>query len=137
MTDPVKLLQGMARVSRSIGIWAHYYDSDVILGKEHLSKKFSKEPKRERVGTREITSYRQSYLEALDWSGFCGGSEPTHGEKSYVEIKSNSSSDVKKVKHSDGKGIAKWQWSPDCSKIRADLDRICRCPSKAADADVR
>ncbi|HEX2654866.1 MAG TPA: class I SAM-dependent methyltransferase [Xanthobacteraceae bacterium] len=76
MTDPVKLLQGMARVSRSIGIWTHYYDSDVILGKEHLSKKFSKEPKKERIGTREITSYRQSYLEALDWSGFCGGSEP-------------------------------------------------------------
>jgi hypothetical protein len=28
-------------------------------------------------GDREVISYKQSYLDALQWKGFCGGSAPT------------------------------------------------------------
>jgi len=77
MMEPVKLLRDMAKVSRSIGIWTHYYDSKIILGREDLKKKFDSEPTIERVGEREVVSYKQSYLEALQWSGFCGGPVPT------------------------------------------------------------
>jgi len=31
----------------------------------------------ERIGPREVVSYKQSYLDALEWAGFCGGSTPT------------------------------------------------------------
>ncbi|MEM5422993.1 class I SAM-dependent methyltransferase [Paraburkholderia ferrariae] len=76
MTEPVKLLQDMAKVSRSIGIWTHYYDPDVILNTEYLARKFDEQPRRERIGSRDVVSYKQSYLEALNWSGFCGGNVP-------------------------------------------------------------
>jgi hypothetical protein len=69
MTEPVKLLQDMAKVSRAIGIWTHYYDPDVILGREDLARKFGREPRRQHVGTREVVSYKQSYREALLWKG--------------------------------------------------------------------
>jgi SAM-dependent methyltransferase len=77
MTDPVKLLQDMAKVSNAIGIWTHYYDPDVILGREDLTKKFESEPEMQQVGDRKVVLYKQSYLEALNWGGFCGGSAPT------------------------------------------------------------
>lgn len=77
MTDPVKLLQDMSKVSNAIGIWTHYYDADVILGREDLTKKFESEPEIQHVGNRKVVLYKQSYLEALNWGGFCGGSAPT------------------------------------------------------------
>jgi hypothetical protein len=77
MMQPVKLLQDMAKVSRSIGIWTHYYDADIIRSRRDLSKKFSSEPDISHVGGREVRAYKQSYLAALKWKGFCGGSAPT------------------------------------------------------------
>lgn len=40
MLEPVKLLQDMAKVSRAIGVWTHYYDPDVILKRDHLKNRF-------------------------------------------------------------------------------------------------
>ncbi len=77
MMEPMKLLQDMANVSRSIYIWTHYYDADVILNREDLKKKFESDPRVQHFGGREIISYKQSYLEALQWKGFCGGSGAT------------------------------------------------------------
>jgi SAM-dependent methyltransferase len=77
MTEPAKLLQDMARVSGSIALWTHYYDPDVILADDRLRRRFDPESTIETVGSRQIVSYRQSYLEALSWQGFCGGSAPT------------------------------------------------------------
>jgi SAM-dependent methyltransferase len=76
MTEPVKLLQDMAKVARAIGIWTHYYDADVILGRADLAKHFEPEPRVQRVGGRDVVSYKQSYLKALQWKGFCGGPAP-------------------------------------------------------------
>ncbi len=77
MTEPVKLLQDMAKVSGSIGVWTHYYDADVILKRDDLKKKFESDPLVQHVGGRELISYKQSYVDALHWKGFCGGAAPT------------------------------------------------------------
>ncbi len=77
MREPVKLLQDMAKVSGSIYIWTHYYDPGVILKREDLKMKFDREPRVQHFGSREVVSYKQSYLNALQWRGFCGGSAPT------------------------------------------------------------
>ncbi len=77
MNKPVDLLRDLARTSDNIGIWTHYYDAEVILANELLKRKFDPEPQMEQLGTRQIISHRQHYLEALQWSGFCGGSAPT------------------------------------------------------------
>jgi hypothetical protein len=77
MTEPVELLQGMAKVSRSIAVWTHYYDADVILNDDVMKMKFDSEPRVQYFGGREVLSYKQRYCEALQWKGFCGGSAPT------------------------------------------------------------
>jgi SAM-dependent methyltransferase len=76
MTDPVKLLQDMAKVSRAIGIWTHYYDADIILKRDDLKRKFDNEPVVQQVGGRQVLAYKQKYLEALNSKQFCGGSAP-------------------------------------------------------------
>ena len=77
MLDPVKLLCDMCKVSDSIGLWTHYYDAEVILGREDLKRKFDAQPKLIALNGRNIVSYEQRYLEALQWGGFCGGSAPS------------------------------------------------------------
>jgi SAM-dependent methyltransferase len=77
MAEPVTLLRDAARVCRAVGIWTHYYDPAIILGQEQLRVKFDAEPRCEQVGSRQVVSYRYSYLDALQWQGFCGGSAPT------------------------------------------------------------
>jgi hypothetical protein len=77
MTDPVQLLTDMARVAPALGIWTHYYDDKVISAHHHLKEKFSAQPRVQGVGSREVVMYEQSYMKALDWAGFCGGSAST------------------------------------------------------------
>ncbi len=73
MMEPVKLLQDMAKVSRAIGVWTHYYDANVILKHE----RFDSVPLVQHIGGREVVMYKQNYLDAIQWKGFCGGSAPT------------------------------------------------------------
>lgn len=73
MLDPVELLTLIAQVTDRIFIWTHYYDDDIIRSIPGLSRKFGK-PKTEVRNGVVITSSEQSYLESLNWSGFCGGS---------------------------------------------------------------
>jgi SAM-dependent methyltransferase len=75
MTDPVALLRDMCRVSKAIGIWTHYYDPRVIEARPDLTKKFDKKPKLVDVNGRRLELYRQAYLAALEWGGFCGGAD--------------------------------------------------------------
>ncbi|WP_193182968.1 class I SAM-dependent methyltransferase [Nisaea sediminum] len=77
MTEPLELLEGIARVSSSFAVWTHYYDDEIIRANEELSPKFAEEPVRSTVRGREIEMYEQNYLDAINWSGFCGGSAPT------------------------------------------------------------
>ncbi|MDT8406596.1 MAG: class I SAM-dependent methyltransferase [Methylococcales bacterium] len=76
MQEPLKLLQHIAAISPRAFIWTHYYDADVISQRPELQPKF---------GTIETITHngmtyqcaRQSYQDALEWAGFCGGSKPT------------------------------------------------------------
>lgn len=76
MIEPAKLLQDMAKVSSSIGIWTHYYDADIILNREDLKRKFDNEARVQIIGGRKVISYQQYYLDSLNYKGFCGGSAP-------------------------------------------------------------
>jgi hypothetical protein len=41
-----------------------------------LQAVFDSDPLVQYIGGREVISYKQSYLDALRWKGFCGGSAP-------------------------------------------------------------
>lgn len=76
MTDPVELINLIAKAADNLFIWTHYYDAAVIKAAPHLSKKFAKPRTETRDGfTYEIAE--QQYEKALNWAGFCGGSAPT------------------------------------------------------------
>ena len=77
LTDPVGFLTNLTRVANSIGIWTHYYDADIISSRPELKRKFDFQPITVKTRNRQIKLYRQSYLKALEWSGFCGGPEIT------------------------------------------------------------
>lgn len=76
MSDPIKLLRLIAKVTDKVMIWTHYYDESVISSNKILAKKFSDLHKFSSEGI-PIEWAEQSYREALDWQGFCGGSQPT------------------------------------------------------------
>jgi hypothetical protein len=77
MTDPVRLLLGIASTTDAIGLWTHYFDKDVLGIKKDVRGKFSFEPRRIITPRgRVVRYYDQAYLQALDWAGFCGGSAP-------------------------------------------------------------
>ena len=71
--DPTALLSSMARVSDRIGIWTHYFDADVVARNDRLRNKFCLEPETREERGIKIVTHRQRYLDALKWSGFCGG----------------------------------------------------------------
>lgn len=74
MREPVTLLENIARVTKSVGIWTHYYDDDIIHSKEHLSRRFAREASTRKLHGHDVVMYEQSYLDAVSWGGFCGGS---------------------------------------------------------------
>jgi hypothetical protein len=77
MTDPVRLLLNIARAADAIGLWTHYFDKNVLGAKENVQGKFSFEPRLITTPRgRAVRYYEQAYLQALDWTGFCGGSAP-------------------------------------------------------------
>jgi hypothetical protein len=73
MLDPLELLTLIGKVTNRVFIWTHYYDAEIIKKIPGLSRKFS-EPKTETRNGVKITLSNQSYLESLNWTGFCGGS---------------------------------------------------------------
>lgn len=74
MTDPVQMLENLAEIGQSIGLWTHYFDEDGLKRRPGIRDKFDYKP---RIATtrhgRQVPLYDQSYREALDWAGFCGG----------------------------------------------------------------
>lgn len=76
MTDPVGLLLNLCNVSDAVGLWTHYFDADVLKSQAKAGK-FDFRP-RQLVTPRgrTVELHDQQYLDALKWSGFCGGSAP-------------------------------------------------------------
>ena len=80
MTDPISLLIKMSGMSVSIYIWTHYYDDNLECWNHALREKITNkwlvgESKEITFAGMPIKLVPQLYNEALDWSGFCGGSD--------------------------------------------------------------
>ncbi|MGE5655407.1 MAG: class I SAM-dependent methyltransferase [Actinomycetota bacterium] len=75
MVDPAELISLIAQVSNGIYLWTHYYDSEMFRLNPSLIQKFSG-VKPADIGGFQHTLYRQEYKTALNYSGFCGGSNP-------------------------------------------------------------
>lgn len=74
MQQPMEFLDLICSASDRLFIWTHYYDERIISSNKAIAKKFA---------TPHVSSYQgfeyqaaqQSYHEALNWAGFCGGPE--------------------------------------------------------------
>lgn len=86
MTEPLELLEAMARVTTSIGLWTHYYDAEAIaethakasssfVKKLLRPRKFDPVPRVQEFHGVRIESHSQNYGRSLGWAGFCGGPE--------------------------------------------------------------
>ncbi len=76
MKNPAELIALLTRhCSEYLYMWTHYYDANVILNTPAWSTRFPSASESEFEGFTH-TLYRQEYLTALEWSGFCGGSAP-------------------------------------------------------------
>ena len=76
MTEPVELIKNVSKVADKVFLWTHYYDADVLNANSFLKTKYSATGTYTYDGI-EYDYATQEYLDALDWSGFCGGSKPT------------------------------------------------------------
>jgi hypothetical protein len=88
MTEPLKLLYDIARVTDTFGVWTHYFDPAIIRDKV----RFDFKPQLQTVAGRSVEVFRQHYLTGIiAIPGFCGGTAPNsfwltkHGLLEYVE----------------------------------------------------
>lgn len=69
MLDPKQLIRDISNVTDTVFLWTHYYSED----RHDIACQFDKEPI---LINNTYKAYKRYYGEALDWSGFCGGSAP-------------------------------------------------------------
>lgn len=74
--EPIALLESMARVTDRIAVWTHYFDA-AVFEEPAFRRVFAPESEFIEWRGHTIELRRHAYLESLDWSGFCGGSEET------------------------------------------------------------
>jgi SAM-dependent methyltransferase len=75
MRQPAEMLLRLAKITDRVVIWTQYFDADRIDARPDLKKRFPSHHAAEWDGFR-CTHHRYEYLEALNWTGFCGGSAP-------------------------------------------------------------
>lgn len=76
MQDPVDLIDLIGRVSTGVAIWTHYFDPQLTERSRPVHKHFSGSTEVREYKGEAFTLHRYDYAEALDWSGFCGGTRP-------------------------------------------------------------
>jgi len=72
MKNPVELIELLSKRVGSLFVWTHYYDSNLVEGKEAIRSKFSGSWVANQSGF-EHRLHAYGYGDALDWKGFCGG----------------------------------------------------------------
>ena len=75
MEEPVELLKMISKVSDKAYLWTQYYDEKIISKRPDLAHKFTGVRSFEYDGVSYEYS-TQSYKDALNWAGFCGGPKP-------------------------------------------------------------
>lgn len=76
MKDPMSFLALLPKMAPKLLLWTHYFDESVVRGTPALAHKFGPLEKSSRNGF-AFEFVEQSYKEALQWNGFCGGSAAT------------------------------------------------------------
>lgn len=74
MTNPVELLDLLARRCEALFLWTVYFDPEFIARNPVPGAKFSDSVQREYAGLKYAV-HRFNYGPSLDWKGFCGGGE--------------------------------------------------------------
>jgi hypothetical protein len=76
MKDPMGFLALLPKMAPKLLLWTHYFDDSIVRATPALAHKFGPIEKSSRNGF-AFEFVEQSYKEALQWSGFCGGSAAT------------------------------------------------------------
>ncbi|MEE9412819.1 MAG: class I SAM-dependent methyltransferase [Methylococcales bacterium] len=76
MLEPMRLIELIAKTAPRVFFWTHYYDSEIIGNNPNLAHRFNDPVDAEHAGFKYQMA-TLSYKDALDWAGFCGGSQPT------------------------------------------------------------
>jgi SAM-dependent methyltransferase len=74
-TDPIALLESIARIGCPIAIWTHYFDPTVVAVDPTKARMFVATPESVSWRSHTLSMHRRNYLESLEWAGFCGGPE--------------------------------------------------------------
>lgn len=75
MKNPAELIALLSKVTDKMFIWTHYYDKEIISQNSLIPKnKFTGSTMAEYGGFKHEL-HRYEYDTALDWTGFCGGSD--------------------------------------------------------------
>jgi hypothetical protein len=67
----MQMLSDLARLAPALYLWTHYYDAE----RESLAGKIGA-LREEQFAGRSYSRGEFRYMQALKWSGFCGGSQP-------------------------------------------------------------
>jgi hypothetical protein len=76
LQDPMAFLRLLPRMAPRALLWTHYFDDAIVQNAPAIAHKFGP-VERGTIDGFTYDSVEQSYKEALQWSGFCGGSAPT------------------------------------------------------------
>lgn len=74
MVDPVELLTLLAATSDRLVIWTHYFDKSLI-ATSMMARQFKADAEPYQFENATYSLHPREYLEAVKWSGFCGGPE--------------------------------------------------------------
>lgn len=76
LQDPMAFLRLLPRMAPRVFLWTHYFDDTIVRHASAIAHKFG-QVEQATIGGFTYEFVEQSYKEALQWSGFCGGSAPT------------------------------------------------------------
>ncbi|MGI9595472.1 MAG: class I SAM-dependent methyltransferase [Acidimicrobiales bacterium] len=72
MENPAEHIKLLCNTADAVFVWTHYFDRRLIdAAGPHVSRKFTAETTVDYEGYQHVL-YRQDYLDALGWGGFCG-----------------------------------------------------------------
>jgi SAM-dependent methyltransferase len=75
MADPLRLLSGVMRCAKRIGIWTHYYDRKLIVSNPATVDHFADEPVKTVVAGKSYELWPQAYKHALERNDFAGSGD--------------------------------------------------------------
>lgn len=77
MIEPLEVIENISRTTDSMAVWTHYYDATMLMANPQLAPKFNHTPIVRSFHGATVEMHEQSYLDALSWSGFTGGTART------------------------------------------------------------